>query len=228
MTAAEKIEFSTADGFKIVGELYSPERPNGRAIVLLPMLNHDKRSWKPFAEQLQARGLTALALDLRGHGESLEQNGERRTWQQFSEKDFQNIVLDVEAASNYLKKRFPNHLEPFVAGASIGANTALNYAAKNSKKTAGAVLLSPGLNYRGVSTEQTVLQYPGALFIAASSEDAYSFESSQKLFDESTSANKFFEKLENAGHGTTMLLARPALAEKILEWLSANAFLVSE
>lgn len=223
LPGVEKVFFVAEDGFKIVGELYAPTKSTGRAIILLPMLNHGKESWREFAISLQQRAWTVLALDLRGHGESTtRKSGEKISWQQFSEKDFQAMILDTKASAQFLKQKFPEYSNPFVAGASIGANVALSYAAENPGKVAGAVLLSPGLDYRGVSTEKAAGEYGGAVFLAASSEDKYSFESSQQIHAKSPSTNKVFEKLENAGHGTTMLAARPGLAKQIAEWLEAN------
>src|SRR2546422_2233901 len=47
------------------------------ASTLLHMLGHDRNDWNPFASTLSNNsiGYAVLSIDLRGHGESLDQNG---------------------------------------------------------------------------------------------------------------------------------------------------------
>ena len=226
LNGVQKVFFTTEDGFRIAGDLYEPRQPNGRAIVLLHIFNKSKETWREFALGLQQRGWTALAIDLRGHGESTEQNGGRRVVQEFSEKDFQSMVLDAKAAKKLLEEKEAenkiNVEKIFVAGASIGANTALNYCV-GDPSLAGVVLLSPGLNYKGISTEESTGECKTPVFLAASGEDEYSFQSSQAIFEKlGDKRDSVFEQLQDAGHGTTMLAARPSLAKKIVEWMESQ------
>ncbi len=206
----EKVEFKTEDGFTIKGNLL---RGNEKAVVMLHQLNLNKASYSSFARKLNDANFTALAIDLRGHGESLDQNGVKKTWQSFSDNDFRNMAKDVKAAEKFLKQ------EGFsvygVVGASIGANTAANYAAENQgvKKI---ILLSPGLDFRGIQPEKNAENIKAKALIVASGEDSYSFGSGKSLAAKIPDAE--FKGLRNSGHGTNMF-AGTFLENDLIEWL---------
>ena len=163
-----------------------------------------------FAVKLNNAGFDALAIDFRGHGES-----EGGNFASFSDSDYQKMILDVGAADEYLKNKDPN-LKITIVGASIGANTALNYAVQNPDVKA-VVLLSPGLNYMGVKTDETSKQITIPVFLATSSDD-------QQSYAGLSTWQKNIKNLElvtytNAGHGTNMFGPHPELADKIINWL---------
>jgi len=206
----EQIDFKTSDGFVIKGNLF---RGGEEAVLLLHMLNSNKESYTNFAEKLNKAGFTVLAIDFRGHGESLQQKTFRKNWNDFKPSEFNEMILDAEGANDFLTA------EGFklkkVVGASIGANVALNYSADNSA-IEKVVLLSPGLDYRGVTTEDAAMKTNAMVLIVASEEDSYSFGSSGKL--ETEIANSEFKKLRNTGHGTAMLV-NTQIDSELVEWL---------
>jgi len=69
----ERVEMKTTDGVNIIGDLYQPINSNGSAVILLHMMNKDKASWYEFGKKLVDKGYVVLAIDLRGHGESVQQ-----------------------------------------------------------------------------------------------------------------------------------------------------------
>ena len=105
------------------------------------MMPATKKSFHQLAEEFQNIGYESIAIDLRGHGES--------------DKGPESI-LDLEIAVDYLvKNRGAKSDKISFIGASIGANLSLQYISEHSEfKT--AILLSPGLNYRGIKTEPMV------------------------------------------------------------------------
>jgi alpha-beta hydrolase superfamily lysophospholipase len=211
-----EVNFTTDDGFIIYGDFYEPEKPNGKALILLHMLRTDKSHWNEFAQKLKERGYYVLAIDLRGHGKSIQRNGITITWQEFTENDFKNMVLDVKAAKLFLIENGISSKSIGIIGASIGANTALNYAASDEEIRVIA-LLSPGLDYRGVKTEEAMKVYDRPVFIAASKEDEPAASSSLKLY-ELAIGRKELKMYDNAGHGTRMF-ASTNLMEDLINWL---------
>lgn len=195
------------DGIKLKANYMKTASP--KAVALFPILGSGKESYDDFAASL-AKEYAVLAIDPRGHGDS------DLDWKDFSEADFRKMVLDVKAAKEFLGDE--GYAEIILVGASIGANNVLNYAASDSS-ISRIVLLSPGLDYKGVSTEDSIKTYSNRMLIVASSEDKYSFESSQKLFDGSK-ADKKFIKLDNAGHGTDMLKDAD-LVDEIIGWMGS-------
>lgn len=215
---AEDVTFKTDDGVTIYATYYKPEISNEKSIILLHMLRTDRSYWKDFANKLSKEGYDVLAIDLRGHGQSTDKNGLKISWQSFSEKDFNDMVLDVKAAKDFMIKQKPKN-KIAIIGASIGANTALNYAV-NDKEIKTIVLLSPGLDYHGVKTEESMKKYDRSVLIAVSSEDEPSFSSSQKLF-EITKGEKEIKIYNNAGHGTWMF-GKTDLQDVIITWLKSR------
>ncbi|MEK6857283.1 MAG: alpha/beta fold hydrolase [Nanoarchaeota archaeon] len=203
----------TSDEINIAYNYYSPEKINSPAVILLHMLGKDKSDWVDFARKLQKEGFAVIAIDFRGHGDS---DG---SWQKFSEKDFNNFVLDIEAAKEFLGRQPKINVNSLsLIGASIGANTAVKYALKQEVKT--IVLLSPGLNYRGVNIEKDISALKIPVFLAASEEDTYSAESTKKIHELLKTTSEF-NLLNNAGHGTNLFVV-PELNDKIIKWLKKN------
>jgi esterase/lipase len=209
----EKINFTTSDGWIIVANYYPAP---GNAVILLHKFASDKSEWTFFANELNQKGYAVVALDFRGHGESTR-NGRAITWQSFTNADFNDMTKDVSAARDWLTNK--GYDEYAIVGASIGANTALNYAVNDSAvKT--IVLLSPGLEFKGIVTNQTIRNFTKPIFIVASNEDTYSARSATILY-ESTAGKKEIKLYDGAGHGVAMF-ARTDLDRLILNWLKDN------
>ena len=221
-----ELTLTTSDDVKIKGTLYTAS--GEKAVILLHMLGKDRKTWDGFARELQKASYTVLAIDLRGHGESLEQGNGRINYNSFTDKDFNEMIKDVEAANQYLKEAGKYNLIALV-GASIGANLALKFAANDPdllterervfEYQRKIILLSPGLEYRGVNIEQDNLIYEGPLLIVASEDDSYSAQSSKQLAEKSRGKVKL-QMYTNAGHGTNMFAAQPELVGFLIDWMN--------
>ncbi|MBI2136120.1 alpha/beta fold hydrolase [Candidatus Woesearchaeota archaeon] len=210
---AEAISLKTKDNKTIFGKYHKTD--SHIAVILLHMLDKDHSSWDKFAVQLYLENYSVISIDLRGHGESAKSTGSR---QDFTEKDFNNMILDVKEAKEFglheKKSKF------VIIGASIGANTALNYAAKDNE-ILGVVLLSPGLDYRGVKTDTSALNYgQRPILLVASEEDTYSANSAKEL-NTKLFGKKKLVMFKNAGHGTDMFESTE-LDKEIIAWLKEN------
>src|SRR3989344_7230766 len=148
----ERIKFLTKDGVEIHGLYAGVESKNAPAVLLLHMMPAVKESWEGFQEKLREAGFQSLAIDMRGHGESVWGNGERIDYKNFTDAEQQEKILDVEAAMRFLAEQGVKSEHVAIAGASIGANLALQYQAEHSEIKA-VVLLSAGLIYRDDETE---------------------------------------------------------------------------
>lgn len=213
------IELKASDNVVIVGDYYAPALASAKGLLLLHMMPADRTSWKAFAEKMQALGWHVLAIDLRGHGES---QGGPNGYRSFSDEEHQASRHDVEAGVEFLKSKDVDEL--YLGGASIGANLALQYLAEHSEAKA-AFLLSPGLDYRGVKTETLTqnLKPNQSVYYVASSEDAYSVQSTRKLFDQTgAGVKKEIKFFENAGHGTTIFEKEPQFMDEVAVWLPSH------
>ena len=107
-----------------------------------------------------------------------------------------------------------------VVGSSIGANLALNYAANNN--VSSVVLLSPGQDYHGITTEGSASGFSEPLFMAASSDDAnQSVEAIQRISSLVTTPQDLLKIVTytDAGHGVDMFSKHPDLQDQIVKWL---------
>lgn len=218
--ASEAVTFDTSDGWEIHATFWNAGEGKPAAI-LLHMLPADRRSYDDFGSELAAAGFSVLAPDSRGHGDSLKHNGNVERYTDFGDAEHGSSVADVAAAKAFLAEKGADTSRTVIVGASIGANFALDYAASDADVRA-IVLLSPGLNYHGVTTAEAMSAYGDRpAYLAASEEDSYAADSVGKLHE--IARNAELALFENAGHGTNILLAEPSLADKLVTWLAAQA-----
>ncbi len=201
---------ASSDRLRLRGTLFRAAQEPAPAVLLLHMLGGRKEDWLPLVTPLQQAGYTVLAMDLRGHGVT----GGAPDWELARED-----AVDMLAALRAVEGVDPSRVG--VVGASIGANLSLvGCAASPFCRT--AILLSPGLDYHGVTTEGAVEQLgERPLLIVASQEDVYSAQSSQTL-DGLASGPHELVLYDGAGHGTAMLRAESSLAEVIRAWLEVH------
>ncbi len=181
------------------------------AVLLLHMLGGTRKDWEAsgFSQQLNENGFITLALDMRGHGESIS----NRDWVK-SEED---LLLAWEWLISQPEVDAENG---FIIGASIGGNMALRTAA-NAPTVKGTVLLSPGLNYRDVTTDDAIANMDRPVLMFAMTNDSYSANSVNQLGELNT-AQATANVIDGAAHGTNMLGAYEGLEDQILAFLNSN------
>ncbi|MCL5004333.1 MAG: dienelactone hydrolase family protein [Patescibacteria group bacterium] len=214
----EKIFLTTDDSIKIAADLYPVEKPIGW-LILTHMMPATKESFNDFAMEAQKNGYESVAIDLRGHGES---NSGPEGFFKFSNEEHQKSILDLKAAVDYLiKERNATPDKISFIGASIGANLSLQHIAENPEyKT--AILLSPGLNYRGLKTEPLIkkLQPKQKILFVSAEDDGPNAEENRLLFEAvPDKINKQIKIYETGGHGTDILKNQPELKNLIFEFL---------
>jgi len=202
MGSIKDIQLITEDGIRLKATVYEADGPG---VVLLHMLDKNRHDWDAFGRQLQSLGYHVVSVDLRGHGES------DLTWKDFSPKEFNDMVLDAKAAQQYLGK------DVAVIGASIGANIALNFASDDSVKT--VVLMSPGLEYKGVKSEESIENLDKPVLIIAAEGDTYAADSSRKLH--SLNSNAELKIYDGKEHGTG-LFGKTDVDNVMIQWLKEH------
>lgn len=172
------VKFLTKDNYVIAGRYFPPPRRKGRApmAILLHMFGSDGSAFDPLVPNLHKAGFAILAVDLRGHGESVGPP-EMRLSERVYERDrklFAAMDRDVEAAYIWLSRQ--PELDPArfaLVGASIGCSVALKYAARDRSVDAVACL-TPGTLYLGIDSLSDARKYGQrpALLIASEDERA--------------------------------------------------------
>lgn len=211
---AEKVELTTDDGITIAGTHHKIE-PAGAGILLVHMMPATKESWRGFAAKLNEAGVGALAIDLRGHGES---DGGPDGYRTFTDEEHRLSIEDVRAGVKYQKEE--GHSPIFVAGASIGANLALNILAE-SPEIEGAILLSAGLNYRSVETLPAAkkIRSDQSVYVVAAKDDGNCGKMAEEIFRTLATEKKKIEIFDVGGHGTNIFWKHPDLMDRLVRWL---------
>lgn len=218
---SQHIEYVTDDGVKIVGSWATSPTTVG-AVVLVPAYSGTKESWGAFQTILSKRGIASLAIDLRGHGESLHTSDNKTLdYRSFTDEDTLASMYDLRGAYDWIRTRGIDREAIMFVGASIGANLCLRMITE-LPTSPGAVLLSPGLNYHGITIEDAIENVctQHAVWIAASAEDDdESVEASVLLNERLVVDHKHFKKLRRAGHGTMMIEGDAVLSGEIADWI---------
>lgn len=220
----KRVNFKTEDDVIISGDYYGVPEPKGY-VLMLHMMPAVKESWQELAKAMNRASFAVLAIDLRGHGESINKtDGTTLNYKNFTDQQHQSSIYDVKAALNWLRMEGAMNHCVAVVGASIGANLAL-YTLANVKEIPTAVLMSPGLDFRGLQTEPLVkkLKQTKSFLCISSLDDKYSFDSCRTLIQETPlGIQKENIELQDAGHGTHMFSTEPDLAQKVVAWIESH------
>lgn len=215
---SEVLKLKTRDGWEIVGDYHKSAGESDTAVLMLHMMPATRKSFAGLAAKFQEADIPSLAIDLRGHGES---QGGPDGYRNFSDKEHRDSIFDVKSGAEFLKTKGAKKI--FLIGASIGANLSLQYLTTDSAATA-VILLSPGLDYKGIKTNELVKMVAGgkAIYFIAANDDKYSAASIETLYDVTPDGVKRDIKIfDTGGHGTNLFQSHPELMDDIIKWLKS-------
>jgi len=218
-SAPERISFRRPDGALLAAEFHpaAGDAP-GPAVLLLHQAGSNRREWDFLLEELRGLGVAALALDLRGHGESTPPAEDEAFYRRlFTDPDF--APPDVEAALAWLRAREGvDSARLAVVGASVGANLAFAAAgAPWGPKT--TVALSGNHKNANLLAGRIDGFAPKNVFVLAADEDPGREASAKALFAQ-TGGKRRIEILSGShAHGVAVLHESPALRGAVLNWL---------
>ena len=207
------VTLTTSDGISLSADHYPSD---GITITLFHMMPSTKESYKAFAEKLVAAGIAILAIDLRGHGAS---EGGPNGYKEYTDEQHRESSKDVDAAIALVHPQF-------IGGASIGANLSLQHIAK-SDSVKKAILLSPGLNYKGIESLSLAKQVSPdkSIYIVAAKDDVRRLGSADRqgrqIF-EVLNCQKKIKIFDTGGHGTDILDTHPEFMDELIAWLKED------
>ena len=215
----DEILFSSDDGVRIAATLYPANETSPPGLLLVHMLGSDHTAWRAFAVKAQRQGFMCLAFDIRGHGKSTTQDGKTISYRRFTTEDWQAALNDIDAAKRALLEHGADPANLALVGASIGANLALNYAAQ-SRDFHALVLVSPGLDYKGVRTGDAITAYgKRPVLLIATEGDSYSASSCTTLKNAAAGLCELRE-YPGTAHGTDIFDVSRNATEHVFLWLS--------
>lgn len=227
---ADEITVTTPDGLTMHGWFTPSPDVGAPLLVLLPMMGSTHESYGPLihgvyvaaAEGNDSTRLVPniLSVDLRGHGASVIGRRDTLSYQTMSDAEFEKYPSDVKALIDRVfadKSLRINREDIIIAGASIGANTAI-MTAPLLKGVTKVAMLSPGLNYRSLQPVEALKEFTGKMYIGVSENDTYAAESSQKLAAmarERTTIHIY----KGRNHGTNIINRNETAMNQLAEWL---------
>jgi pyridoxine 5-phosphate synthase len=204
-----RVSLQSTDGVTLAGEFYESTSRPAPAVLLVHMLSRSHGDWGSLPDRIRDAGMTALAIDLRGHGQS---SG--------SAQDLQAMVGDVRAAAQWLTTRPGVRGDQIaIVGASLGASLAL-LAAVDVPQARAIALLSPSLDYRGLRTDAALVKRLGSrsLWLAASDQDPLALRTLRDMAAEPSGPREQHVSSVLA-HGTVLLDKDGDVARSLVDWL---------
>ncbi|MCJ7507865.1 MAG: alpha/beta fold hydrolase [candidate division Zixibacteria bacterium] len=222
----EEFSFYSIDSTKIEGQLYIPSLQDKipPLVILLHMFSHSSKDWEKLVPLLTNEGYAVLNLDLRGHGKSVKRKEETISYLEPDKVNIRLLPLDVSSALDALQSYMGRvDLERVgVIGASIGANAGL-IAAVGNPKIKTMVLISSGLNYHDLMTENAAGRLKDvSVLLIASRGDSYSLSSCQRLYSAMQLSKKEVKLVQGREHGNELLFKMPELNKQIANWIKEN------
>lgn len=134
---ARAVSFAGQGGVTVRGDAWGD--PGARPVLLLHGGGQTRHSWSSCGAALASEGWHAIALDLRGHGDS--------DWAPDGDYSFDAFVADLREILGELDRR------PVLVGASLGGITSLLAEGESAEPVASALVLVdivPSLHREGV------------------------------------------------------------------------------
>ncbi len=170
---AQNVTLSTQDGWSLAA-VYQPADDKETTVVLLHDLGKKKEEFTSFEKALTKAGFGYLAVDLRGHGQSIGK-GEYKTFaKEGADNPFNQMVQDGQTAVSFLRSKGVKPEQIILLGTGLGASIAAK-TAQLVPDVEGVALISPNVNIRDVLVVPALRVYKGAVLIAASAGDRKGF-----------------------------------------------------
>lgn len=234
----EDITIPLPDQLILSGRLYDPslssqgenelpdaeeyQGPKYPLVILLHGLNRSYDAWADLPVTLTKAGYAVFALDLRGHGKSTTTTWKRRvSWRYLTPEQWKAMHRDIGQVIQFFKKGeiYPEVDGSHVAlvGEKLGANIA-TFAAKYNQEVQTLVLISPGLEFKGIDASRGLLEYDKNTLIMSNQDSKESHNQARHLYNWITGP-KTLQVYEKIGEGADMLTNQPSVNEQIREWL---------
>lgn len=210
-----RVTFPTADGVALAAS-YRPAPGGGSApaVLLLHDFSRERREWSDLFSEWAARGLSTLAVDLRGHGESTRRTAGgtvRLTPRLLSDPN--GFPRDVQAACAWLRERASR---VGVVGLSTGGNLAVLAAARGWADAAVALSANAGTLARLAGG---TLPEPRSTFLVAAVDDP-GREASARALDAAGREPKGLVIVPGAAHNLALFQQHPKTRTAALDWMA--------
>src|SRR5215471_1827527 len=214
------VDITAPDGVTLKGTLYLAAS-RGPAVLLLHQCDDRRTVWNPLGTRLAEAGITALAVDYRGYGESGGTPHDKLSNEQQASIVASAWPGDFDAALAFLSGHADVDASRIgAAGGSCGVNNAIRLAKRHANVKALALLAGPADR-----EARAFIEAPGAppVFTAAAADDRYAdfVLVSAWQFGISPRTESRFAQYRDGGHAAVVFTTHPDLADSIAQWFAA-------
>jgi dienelactone hydrolase len=187
-------------------------------VLLLHQCDDTRTVWNPLGGRLAAHGISALAIDYRGYGESGGTPHEKMSPAELAKMQSEQWPADIDSAFAFLERqRGVDRTRLAAAGGSCGVQNATQLAVRHANVKALA-LLAGGTDRSG----RQFLASPKAppTFTSAAADDQYAdFVAIMGWYAAmSTNPSSRMATYTDGGHAAVVFTKHPALADTIARW----------
>jgi len=218
--AARTIDIAAPDGVLLKATLFESASP-GPAVLLLHQCDDRRTVWDPLGPHLAAAGITALAIDYRGFGESGGPRYDRMSREEQGAVTRDAWPGDFDTALAFLTRQSGvDAARVGAAGGSCGVNNAIHLARRHDNIKALVLLAGPADR-----DARAFIEAPGAppVFAAAAADDRYGdfVLVSSWQFGISPRTESRFAQYPDGGHAAVVFRSHPELADLVVQWFGA-------
>ncbi|MBL8113715.1 MAG: alpha/beta fold hydrolase [Acidobacteria bacterium] len=212
-----RVTIRSADGVRLAATWRpNPARSDAPALLLVHDFARERREWTALADELASLGFATLALDLRGHGESTQQDGKPNVRPSPTLlRSPSGFPRDVEAACAWLRERAP---AVGVLGVSVGGSLAL--LATASSWADAAVAVSVNTDKLPFLAGGRPTHAKGTLVLATEKDPGR--KASAEEIHSAAEEPKGMKLYPGAAHNFALFTAHPDAKQLAFAWLTAR------
>lgn len=219
------VEFHTKDSRIIKAKIIYEQSASQKqlpTVLLLHSIGYSSEDWGGLIATLNKAGFAVIAMDLRGHGQSVyDTNFHKKSWPYFTNKTYQKFPSDVLGILSQTQQQVKNlNLKNMaIVGADLGANSAVLAAVKMKIKPKTMVLISPLVTFKGLYIPVVLTNLNMPILTMTSKKDRISL-ASQKTLAKFSQGGFYAQNYPNGGMGMLMIKVNPSMASDITKWIS--------
>lgn len=214
------------DGFNIVATLSYPKLKNKKSystVILLHSLGYNSQWWETLPKELMNKGYAVLAIDLRGHGESVyNAKLTKNSWKSMKNSAYAKYPRDIIAVINKVKeentkiKFFDNYA---VVGADIGAAAGVIAVDELGTFPKTFIMISPIIKAKGLYIPVNIAHLDGVDFLSISGTDDIMSKDAESYLSKFAQDEFVTFTSDSKSTGMLMLKNDEDLAKLIAEWI---------
>src|SRR5262245_11077669 len=214
------VDVGAPDGVTLKGTLFPSASP-GPAVLLLHQCDDQRTVWDPLGHRLAAAGITALAIDYRGFGESGGPRYDTLSNEQKAAVTATAWPGDFDAALAFLSRQSGVDAGRIgTGGGSCGVNNVIHLAQRHANIKALVLLAGPADR-----ESRTFIEAPGTppVFTAAAADDRYAdfVLVSSWQFGISPRTESRFAQYRDGGHAAVVFLPYPESFDLLVQCCGA-------